>query len=98
MTVLVREIALNVIKTCLIEDTGLFLRYYLERITVLEKHATLLAQLRKVVMTLPELPPQAAHALFNYLVRFLSFRTPSNFVHKEVWTFEFARGFDNTFS
>ncbi|XP_063722900.1 protein unc-80-like isoform X4 [Symsagittifera roscoffensis] len=84
----VREVALGLIKTCLIEDTSLFLRYFLERLTVVDKHASLLAQIRKLTLALPEISPQAAHSLFNYLTGLIMYfiRNPSPYSQQATAT------------
>lgn len=71
--VAVATIAEHVVWQCLVEDTTLFLRYILERLTRVTEKDELLYVLRKLIQRLPELPTQSAHALFNNLVRTMTY-------------------------
>ncbi|KAL3318618.1 Protein unc-80 [Cichlidogyrus casuarinus] len=72
-------VADQVIWSCLVEDTSLFLRYLFERLTRVQDKDNLLSVLRKLLQRLPELPMHSAHVIFNNLVGFMMFyiRTPS---------------------
>uniref|UniRef100_A0A183ALS2 Rho-GAP domain-containing protein n=1 Tax=Echinostoma caproni TaxID=27848 RepID=A0A183ALS2_9TREM len=67
-------------------DTTLFLRYILERLTRTKHKDELIFVLRKMIQRLPELPMQAAHAIFNNLVGYIMFhvRTPSFEAHESI--------------
>lgn len=63
----VYEVAYQVIWHCLVEDTALFLRHFLERLTR-EKPDSVIQIFRRLLRFVPRLPTQAAHTLYNYLV------------------------------
>ncbi|XP_056632405.1 protein unc-80 homolog isoform X2 [Diorhabda sublineata] len=73
----VYEVAYQVIWTCLVEDSALFLRYILERLTR-EKQELMFKILRHLIRFIPKLPQQAAFALYNYIIGYVMFyvRTP----------------------
>ena len=66
--VAVSVVAEKVIWSCLCEDPALFLRVFLEKLTVKERQEELIFLLRKLLYHVSELPPHTAHCLFNYLV------------------------------
>ncbi|XP_064455968.1 protein unc-80 homolog isoform X2 [Ornithodoros turicata] len=68
----VYEVAYRVVWLCLVEDTALFLRYFLERLTR-EKQETVIQILRRLLRFVPRLPAQAAHTLYNYLIGYIMF-------------------------
>lgn len=68
----VYEVAYKVIWHCLVEDTALFLRHFLERLTR-EKPDTVIQIFRRLLRFVPRLPTQAAHTLYNYLVGYIMF-------------------------
>ncbi|CAH1135888.1 unnamed protein product [Ceutorhynchus assimilis] len=68
----VYEIAYSVIWTCLVEDSALFLRYVLERLTR-DKQETMFKILRHLIRFIPKLPQQAAFALYNYIIGYVMF-------------------------
>ncbi|EEC09386.1 hypothetical protein IscW_ISCW007182, partial [Ixodes scapularis] len=70
--VAVYEVAYQVVWRCLVEDTALFLRHFLERLTR-EKQDTVIQVLRRLLRFVPRLPAQAAHTLYNYLVGYIMF-------------------------
>lgn len=70
--VAVYEVAFKVIWQCLVEDTALFLRYLLERLTR-EKPDAIIQILRRLIRFMPRLPTQAAHVMYNYIVGFVMF-------------------------
>ncbi|XP_050045385.1 protein unc-80 homolog [Dermacentor andersoni] len=70
--VAVYEVAYKVIWNCLVEDTALFLRHFLERLTR-EKPDSVIQILRRLLRFVPRLPTQAAHTLYNYLVGYIMF-------------------------
>ncbi|KAG8225919.1 hypothetical protein J437_LFUL005955 [Ladona fulva] len=67
----------EVIWNCLVEDSALFLRYVLERLTR-EKQDLMFKVLRHLIRFVPKLPQQAAFALYNYIIGYVMFyvRTP----------------------
>ncbi|CAL8087525.1 unnamed protein product [Calicophoron daubneyi] len=75
----VNTVAEFVVFQCLLEDTALFLRFILERLTRTRQKDELIFVLRKMIRRLPELPTQSAHAIFNNLVGYMMYhiRTPS---------------------
>lgn len=68
----VYEVAYQVIWTCLVEDSALFLRYILERLTR-EKQELMFKILRHLIRFIPKLPQQAAFALYNYIIGYVMF-------------------------
>ncbi|KYB29509.1 Protein unc-80 homolog-like Protein [Tribolium castaneum] len=68
----VYEVAYQVIWCCLVEDSALFLRYILERLTR-EKQEQMFKILRHVIRFIPKLPQQAAFALYNYIIGYVMF-------------------------
>ncbi|XP_058795328.1 protein unc-80 homolog isoform X2 [Phymastichus coffea] len=73
----VYDMAYQVIWNCLVEDSALFLRYILERLTR-EKQDVMFKHLRHLIRFVPKLPQQAAFALYNYIIGYIMFyvRTP----------------------
>ena len=65
---IVSEVAEKVIWNAVVDDPVLFLRHFLEKLTVKEKMEELLFLLRKLILHFQDLPAQMAHSLFNYLV------------------------------
>ncbi|RZF41260.1 hypothetical protein LSTR_LSTR010488, partial [Laodelphax striatellus] len=68
----VYEVAYKVIWTCLVEDSALFLRYVLERLTR-EKQDIMFKILRHLIRFVPRLPQQAAFTLYNYIIGYVMF-------------------------
>ncbi|KAK9884494.1 hypothetical protein WA026_007335 [Henosepilachna vigintioctopunctata] len=68
----VYEVAYQVIWCCLVEDSALFLRYILERLTR-EKQERMFKILRHLIRFIPKLPQQAAFALYNYIIGYVMF-------------------------
>uniref|UniRef100_A0A7E4W3C8 UNC80 domain-containing protein n=1 Tax=Panagrellus redivivus TaxID=6233 RepID=A0A7E4W3C8_PANRE len=70
----------KVIWNCITEDSSLFLRHFLEKLTNKDKQEYLIAQLRKLILTFRPLPSQTAYALLNYMFGFVMFyvRSPSD--------------------
>lgn len=68
----VYEVAYQVIWVCLVEDSALFLRYVLERLTR-EKQDQMFKLLRHLIRFVPRLPQQAAFALYNYIIGYIMF-------------------------
>ena len=62
---------------CLVEDSALFLRHFLEKLTR-ERQEVMLQYLRRLIHTFPMLPAQTAFALYNYLVGYIMFQIRSN--------------------
>ncbi|XP_069159541.1 protein unc-80 homolog isoform X1 [Procambarus clarkii] len=68
----VYEAAQQVIWSCLVEDSALFLRFFLEKLTR-ERQDVMVRLLRRLVRFIPQLPSQAAFALYNYMVGYVMF-------------------------
>lgn len=73
--------------SCLVEDSALFLRYVLERLTR-EKQELMFKILRHLIRFVPKLPQQAAFALYNYIIGYVMFyvRTPHEEGQKLIGT------------
>lgn len=69
------------------EDSALFLRYVLERLTR-EKQELMFKILRHLIRFVPKLPQQAAFALYNYIIGYVMFyvRTPHEEGQKLIGT------------
>ncbi|CAG7787075.1 unnamed protein product [Allacma fusca] len=72
----VYEVAYQVLWHCLVEDSSLFLRYILEKLTR-GKHELMFKVLRHLIMFVPRLPQQAAFSLYNHIIGFIMFHTRS---------------------
>ncbi|XP_020299995.1 protein unc-80 homolog isoform X4 [Pseudomyrmex gracilis] len=83
----VYEVAYQVIWNCLVEDSALFLRYVLERLTR-EKQELMFKILRHLIRFVPRLPQQAAFALYNYIIGYVMFyvRSPHEEGQKLIGT------------
>ncbi|KAK4295652.1 hypothetical protein Pmani_031795 [Petrolisthes manimaculis] len=68
----VYEAAQQVIWSCLVEDSALFLRFFLEKLTR-ERQDVMIRLLRRLIRFIPRLPSQAAFALYNYMVGYVMF-------------------------
>ena len=77
----------QVIWSCLVEDSALFLRYVLERLTR-EKQELMFKILRHLIRFIPKLPQQAAFALYNYIIGYVMFyvRSPQEEGQKLIGT------------
>lgn len=73
----VYQVAHEVIWSCLVEDSALFLRFFLEKLTR-EKQEVMIRLLRRLIRFVPNLPSQAAFALYNYMVGYVMFLTRTN--------------------
>ena len=60
--------AYRIIRSCLVEDAALFLRYFFEKITQKDKKNLLVQYMRMLLNAFVDLPPQTAFILFNYLL------------------------------
>uniref|UniRef100_A0A4W4GQM1 Unc-80 homolog (C. elegans) n=1 Tax=Electrophorus electricus TaxID=8005 RepID=A0A4W4GQM1_ELEEL len=76
--VAVSALAQQVLWNCLIEDPALVLRHFLEKLTVSNRQDELMYMLRKLLLSISDLPAQTSHILFNYLVGLIMYfvRTP----------------------
>ncbi|XP_063984989.1 protein unc-80 homolog isoform X3 [Diachasmimorpha longicaudata] len=83
----VYEVAYQVIWSCLVEDSALFLRYVLERLTR-DKQELMFKILRHLIRFVPKLPQQAAFALYNYIIGYVMFyvRSPHEEGQKLIGT------------
>ncbi|XP_063893793.1 protein unc-80 homolog [Helicoverpa armigera] len=68
----VYEVAYQVIWCCLVEDSALFLRHVLERLTR-DHQDEMFKLLRHLIRFIPRLPQQAAFALYNYIIGYVMF-------------------------
>lgn len=73
----VYEVAYQVIWVCLVEDSALFLRYVLERLTR-DRQDQMFKLLRHLIRFVPRLPQQAAFALYNYIIGYVMFYVRSS--------------------
>jgi len=85
----VYEVAYEVVWSCLVEDSNLFLKYFMEKLTrecpeqtfQVSKHSsspktnvnTSMQVLRTLIRFIPKLPQQAAFALYNYIIGYIMF-------------------------
>ena len=74
---LMRQLSLSfyfpqVIWSCLVEDSNLFLKYFMEKLTR-EDPASTFQILRSLIRFIPKLPQQAAFALYNYIIGYIMF-------------------------
>lgn len=67
----------QVIWVCLVEDSALFLRYVLERLTR-DRQDQMFKLLRHLIRFVPRLPQQAAFALYNYIIGYVMFYVRSS--------------------
>ncbi|XP_067932003.1 protein unc-80 homolog isoform X2 [Watersipora subatra] len=63
----------SVIKACMVEDASLFFRYLFEKLTDPSRRSDMFKVLRKLVVSIPNLPSNAAYILFNNLVGYVLF-------------------------
>lgn len=73
----VYSVAYQVIWVCLVEDSALFLRYVLERLTR-DRQDQMFKLLRHLIRFVPRLPQQAAFALYNYIIGYIMFYVRSS--------------------
>jgi hypothetical protein len=83
--VAVYQVAHQVIWLCLVEDSALFLRFFLEKLTR-ERQDVMVRLLRRLVRFITHLPSQAAFALYNYMVGYVMFyvRAPGDTSHQHI--------------
>lgn len=67
----------QVIWVCLVEDSALFLRYVLERLTR-DRQDQMFKLLRHLIRFVPRLPQQAAFALYNSIIGYVMFYVRSS--------------------
>lgn len=78
----VYDTAYHVIWICLVEDSALFLRYVLERLTR-DRQDQMFKVLRHLIRFVPRLPQQAAFALYNYIIGYVMFYVRSSNEHSQ---------------
>ncbi|XP_023318464.1 protein unc-80 homolog isoform X2 [Trichogramma pretiosum] len=80
-------VAYQLIWNCLVEDSALFLRYIMERLTR-DNQDNLFKILRHLIRFIPKLPQQAAFALYNYIIGYIMFyvRSPHEEGQKHIGT------------
>ena len=73
----VYQVAYQVIWSFLVEDSNLFLKYFMEKLTR-ERQDEMFQVVRSLVRFMAHLPNQAAFSLYNYLIGYIMFyvRTP----------------------
>ena len=73
----VYQAAYHVIWSFLVEDSNLFLKYFMEKLTR-ENQEEMFQIIRNLIRFIPQLPHQAAFCLYNYLIGYIMFyvRTP----------------------
>ena len=73
----VYQVAYQVIQSFLVEDSNLFLKYFMEKLTR-ERQDEMFQVVRSLVRFMAHLPNQAAFSLYNYLIGYIMFyvRTP----------------------
>ena len=62
----------QIIWSCLVEDSNLFLKYFMEQLTR-DKSMETFQIIRKLIRFLPKLPQQAAFSLYNYIIGYIMF-------------------------
>ena len=68
----VYEVAYQIIWSCLVEDSNLFLKYFMEQLTR-DKSVETFQIIRKLIRFIPKLPQQAAFSLYNYIIGYVMF-------------------------
>ena len=68
----VYEVAHQIICSCLVEDSNLFLKFFMEQLTR-ENSVKTFQIIRKLIRFLPKLPQQAAFSLYNYIIGYIMF-------------------------
>ena len=66
------ESALQVIWSFLVEDSNLFLKYFMEKLTR-DNQEEMFQIIRSLIRFIPQLPNQAAFSLYNYLIGYIMF-------------------------
>ncbi|KAI1727311.1 cation channel complex component UNC80 domain-containing protein [Ditylenchus destructor] len=82
----VGDVCRKIAWTCIVEDSSLFLRNFLEKFTNRTRQEYLMSLLRKLVLTFRTIPSQMAYCLLNYLFGFTMFyvRSPSEGSDKSI--------------
>ena len=68
----VYEVAHQIICSCLVEDSNLFLKFFMEQLTR-ENSVKTFQIIRKLIRFIPKLPQQAAFSLYNYIIGYIMF-------------------------
>ena len=68
----VYEVAYQVVWQCLVEDSNLFLKFFMEKLTRDNPPETFQV-LRALIRFIPKLPQQAAFSLYNYIIGYIMF-------------------------
>ncbi|TKR76778.1 hypothetical protein L596_017869 [Steinernema carpocapsae] len=69
----VGDVSKKVVWSCIVEDTALFLRHFLEKLTNRDRQEYLMSLLRKLILRFRPFPSQTAYSLLNYLFGFVMF-------------------------
>lgn len=85
----VYSVAYQVIWVCLVEDSALFLRYVLERLTR-DRQDQMFKLLRHLIRFVPRLPQQAAFALYNYIIGYIMFYVRSTHDQSQQVSFKIS--------
>ncbi|CAF0812442.1 unnamed protein product, partial [Didymodactylos carnosus] len=67
----VSEAARKVLWTCLLDEPSLLIRFFFEKLSHKERRSKSLQILRRLMICLADIPPQFAHAVFNYVLGLL---------------------------
>ena len=65
-------VLLQIIWSCLVEDSNLFFKYFMEQLTR-DKSIETFQIVRKLIRFIPKLPQQAAFSLYNYIIGYIMF-------------------------
>lgn len=75
----VYEIAYHVIWSCLVDDSNLFLKFFMEKLTRDMPECTFQV-LRALIRFIPKLPQHAAFALYNYIIGYVRMMVGRNYL------------------
>ncbi|CAF0992403.1 unnamed protein product [Rotaria sordida] len=67
----VSEAARKALWTCLVDEPTLLIRFFFEKLSHKERRIKSLQSLRRLMICLTDIPPQFAHAVFNYVLGLL---------------------------
>ncbi|CAF3810181.1 unnamed protein product, partial [Didymodactylos carnosus] len=67
----VSEAARKALWTCLLDEPALLIRFFFEKLSHKERRTKSLQSLRRLMICLSDIPPQFAHAIFNYVLGLL---------------------------
>ncbi|UJR28934.1 hypothetical protein I4U23_010152 [Adineta vaga] len=67
----VSEAARKALWTCLVDEPTLLIRFFFEKLSLKERRIKSFQSLRRLMICLNDIPPQFAHAVFNYVLGLL---------------------------